>query len=93
MWSMDAGFQKSIAKGKGNLKVSFSDIFHTIKWSGTSDFAGQKTIASGVPETRQLRTSFIWRFGNNQVKAARQRKSASEDENKRTQGGGGIGGN
>jgi len=66
-------------------------IFKTINFKGTSDFAGQHLIASGSPDTRQLRTSFTWRFGNNQVKAARQRKDASEDEKKRTQGGGGIG--
>ena len=91
MWTMDAGLQKQIFKGKGTFKVSVSDIFFSMKWKGESNFAGQKTIASGNWESRQLRTSLVWRFGNSQVKAARQRKDASEDEKKRTQGGGGIG--
>jgi hypothetical protein len=91
MWSVDAGVQKTLFKGKGNLKVSVSDIFKTINFRGTSDFAGQHLVVSGSPDSRQLRTSFSWRFGSNQIKAARQRKDASEDEKKRTQGGGGLG--
>ncbi len=93
MWSMDAGLQKTVLKGKGNLKVSVSDVFFTMKWKGESNFAGQQTIASGNWESRQLRTSFTWRFGNSQVKAARERKDASEEEKKRTQSKGGIGNN
>jgi hypothetical protein len=35
--------------------------------------------------------NFSYRFGNSQVKAARQRKAALEEEAKRTQGSGGMG--
>jgi iron complex outermembrane receptor protein len=93
MWSVDAGVQKNVFKGKGTFKVSVSDIFFTIKFRGELDFAGQKTIASGNFESRQLKTSFTWRFGSSTVKAARQRKDASEEEKKRTQSSGGLGGN
>jgi hypothetical protein len=91
LWSVDAGVQKTVFKGKGNLKVAVSDIFQSIRWKGESNFDAQKLIASGHGETRQLRTSLTWRFGSNTVKAARQRKAASEEEAKRTQGGGGLG--
>ena len=91
MWSVDGGVQKTIFKGKGTFKVSVSDIFFSMKFSGESDFAGQYTRASGNFESRQLRTSLSWRFGSNTVKAARQRKDASEEEKKRTQGSGGLG--
>lgn len=93
MWSVDAGMQKNIFKGKGTFKVAVSDIFFSMKWKGELDFAGQTTIASGNFESRQLKTSLTWRFGSNTVKSARQRKDASEEEKKRTQGGGGLGGN
>lgn len=93
MWTLDAGLQKTIFKGKGNFKVSVSDIFFSMKWKGESNFAGQRTIASGNFESRQLKTSLTWRFGSSTVKAARQRKDASEEEKQRTQGGGGLGGN
>lgn len=92
MWSVDAGMQKNIFKGKGSFKVSVSDIFFSMKWKGELDFAGQKTIASGNFESRQFKTSLTWRFGSKTVKAARQRKDASEEEKKRTQSSG-IGNN
>ncbi|HLG41059.1 MAG TPA: TonB-dependent receptor [Chitinophagaceae bacterium] len=92
IWSADAGIQKTIFKGAGNFKVSMSDVFYSLKWQGTSNFAGQRMTVIGRPEARQLRTSLTWRFGSNQVKAARQRKLASEEEANRTQSSGGIGG-
>ena len=90
MWSVDAGLQKSLWKSKANLKVSVSDIFHSLKFSGVSQYAGQYTKASGGFESRQLKINFTYRFGNTQVKAARQRKSGADDESKRvgSQGGG-----
>lgn len=90
LWSMDAGVQKIIFKGKGNIKASFSDVFHTIKWRGTSDFAGQYLVASGHFESQQFKLNMTWRFGKNTVKAARQRQTGVEEEGKRvgTQGGG-----
>ncbi len=92
LWSIDGGIQKTVFKGKGNLKVAVSDIFNTLKWKGTSNFAGQYMLASGHWESQQFKINLAYRFGSNQVKGTRQRKSASEEENKRTQGGGqGIG--
>ncbi|MCY7291996.1 MAG: TonB-dependent receptor, partial [Ferruginibacter sp.] len=91
MYSVDAGLQKTILKGKGNLKTSLSDVFRTMRWSGTSNFSAQTNTASGRWESRQFRLNFTYRFGNNQVKAARQRKDGAEEERKRTQSGGGMG--
>jgi hypothetical protein len=91
LWSVDGGLQKIVFKGKGNLKASVSDIFHTLKWKGTSVFANQTTIASGNFESRQFKINLSYRFGNNQVKGSRNRKTGAEEENQRTQGGGGIG--
>lgn len=91
LWSVDAGVQKTLFKGKGNLKVAFTDVFNSQRWQGISTFAGQYVKVNGHGESQQLRTSFTWRFGNNQVKAARQRKQASEEEARRTQSSGGIG--
>ncbi len=91
IWSIDGGMQKNILKGKGNLKASVSDIFKTLRWKGSSNFAGQQLTASGNFESRQFKLNFSYRFGNNQVKAARNRKDASEEEKNRTQGGGGLG--
>ena len=91
IYFLDAGLQKTIFKGKGTLKAAVSDIFKTLKWKGTSNFAGQTTTASGNFESRQFKINLAYRFGSNQVKAAKQRKDASEEEKQRTQGGGGMG--
>ncbi len=94
LWSVDGGIQKTVLKGNGNVKASVSDIFHTFHWRASSNFAGQTLNANGGFESRQLKLSFTYRFGNNQVKAARQHKTGADDENKRvgTQGGGLNGG-
>lgn len=94
---IDAGLQKTVFKNKGNLKLVVSDIFRTLKWSGYTNFTGAYSQANGSWESRQLKVNFSYRFGNSQVKAARQRKSAIEEENKRANSGGsqmgGPGGN
>ncbi len=91
MGGVDLGAQKTILKGKGTVKATMSDVFNTMRWSGESNFVGQYLKVSGKWESRQVRMNFSYRFGNNQVKAARQRKNALEEESRRTQGGGGIG--
>ncbi|HMO62928.1 MAG TPA: TonB-dependent receptor [Ferruginibacter sp.] len=90
MWSVDVGVQKQFMGGKINAKISGTDIFFTQKWRGESNFAGQLLIASGQFESRQVRLNVTYRFGSTQVKAARQRKTGLDEENKRvgSQGGG-----
>jgi iron complex outermembrane receptor protein len=88
IWSVDAGLQKKIWKGKATVKTSVSDLFRTLRYTGTTDFVGQKTISASRFESRQFKLGFIVRFGNNQVKTSRQRSTGAEDENKRVQQGG-----
>jgi hypothetical protein len=87
MWGVDGGLQKQVLKGKGNIKAAVSDIFHTMKWSGSTRFAGQYAVASGNWESRLFKLNFSYRFGSNEVKAARQRNSGAEEESKRVQSG------
>lgn len=91
MWGIDLGLQRTILKGKATVKTSVTDIFKTMTWAGTSNVTGQIMRVNGGWESRQFKLNLSYRFGNNQVKAARQRKTGLEDENKRTQGGGGLG--
>ena len=85
MGGADLGLQKTVLKTKGTIKASMGDILNTMRWAGSSDFAGQKTSVRGTWESRVFRLNFSYRFGNAQVKAARQRKAALEEEQKRTQ--------
>lgn len=94
MWSLDAGLQQTLLKGKATLKASVTDIFKTMKWSATSDFAGQYISTNGGWDSRQFKLNFTYRFGNSQVKSNRQHKTGVEEESKRvgSQSSGGIGG-
>ncbi|MFT3980311.1 MAG: TonB-dependent receptor [Ferruginibacter sp.] len=92
MGGMDLGLQKSLFQNKATLKASMGDILHTMRWAGSSDFAGQTTRVRGTWESRVFRLNFSYRFGSAQIKVAHQRKAATEEENKRTQQGSGMGG-
>jgi len=89
LWSVDGGFSRPILKNKGTIKASYTDMFRSLKFKGTINFGGQSSTFSGYGDSRQFKINFTYRFGSMQVKAARNRNSATEDESKRTQGGGG----
>lgn len=89
MGFIDLGMQKTLLKNKANIKLVASDVFRTMKWSGSTDFAGVQSRFWGGGERPQYKLNFSYRFGNSQVRAARQRKSATEEELKRTQQSGG----
>jgi len=82
-WGMDIGWQQKMFGERGNLKLSLTDIFQTMRWRGISDFAGLYVDARGGWESRQLRLNFSYLFGNNQLKNGGQRKTGLEDEKNR----------
>ncbi len=94
MGGMDIGVQKQVFSKQGTIKFSYTDLLHTMRWRGISDFGGSYIDARGGWESQQFRMTFSYRFGNKQVNAARQRSRGNEDESKRIKsGGGGFGGN
>jgi hypothetical protein len=88
LWSLDGGLQKTLFRGNATIKASVSDIFNTLHWSATSNFAGQTIVTTGGYESRQLKLYFTYRLGNKQVKAGRRHETGAEDENKRVSQGG-----
>ncbi|MEO6231873.1 MAG: outer membrane beta-barrel protein [Ferruginibacter sp.] len=90
LYSIDGGLSKQVMKGRGTVKASVSDILHSLKFTGVSDFAGQRTDIDARWESRQFKLNFVYRFGSNMVKAARQRSSGADDELKRTNQSGGA---
>lgn len=83
MGNVDIGLQKKILEGRANLKVSVSDVFRTNRWSGISQFGELYIETSGSWDSRRLNVNFSYRFGNDEVKAARRRKTGLEDEQNR----------
>lgn len=80
---IDIGVQKKIFNEKGNIKLTLTDIFRGMPWTGVSEFGGLLIRASGGWESRQVRLNFSYRLGNDQMKAARKRKTGLQDEAKR----------
>lgn len=83
-WGMDLGAQKRLWKEKATLKITFSDVFHSMQWQGISRFSGMTIDASGGWESQQIRVNLNYNFGNQQVKAARKRNTGLEEESSRT---------
>lgn len=80
---LDVGASRQVFKNNGTIRIVVTDVFKTLGWKGTNSFAGQNLIASGKFESRQLKLSFTWRFGNSEVRASRDRNSGLEEEQKR----------
>lgn len=77
---VDVGIKKQFMQKRATVKVSATDIFHTNPWTATSDFGGTYIKGSGEWESRTVRVNFSWRFGSNEIKNSRDRKTGLESE-------------
>ena len=87
MWSVDAGVQKKILNDNGLLKLSLTDVFHTQRWSGVTQFGGLYMQANGGWESQRLTLTLNYRFGNQQMQEIRAHQGGSDDEAKRIKAG------
>jgi iron complex outermembrane recepter protein len=86
--SMDMGIKKDILDGDGELRFSAGDVLRTAGWSGSNGFTpGLKMNMNGTWESRTYTLTGTYRFGNKNVKSARQRKTGLEDEARRIKAG------
>lgn len=86
MGGLDMGLQQQLLNKKAVIKVSLTDAFLTQYWRGASDFAGLTIKGTGTNETRTFRISFNYRFGSNDIKQNRDRKTGLESERGRIKG-------
>lgn len=87
MYGIETGFQKKVFKDKGNIRLSVSDILNSTKWHGVSNYAGQVMDVRFKWESQLFKLNFTYRLGNALLKAARQRKTSSDEEGKRVNSG------
>ncbi|MCO6477867.1 MAG: TonB-dependent receptor [Phaeodactylibacter sp.] len=87
MWSMDAGIQKKVLAGRGNIRLAVSDIFKTNEWHGVSRFGALDLDVGGGWDSRRFRVNFSYLLGNDQVKGARRRNTGLEEEQNRVKSG------
>ncbi len=83
MGSLDAGVQKAIGKNL-KVKLNFQDIFHSNRILGKIDEVGYQNDVEIIFDSRIIMLNITYALGNQQLKSARQRKAAAEDEIRRT---------
>ncbi|MBS1495832.1 MAG: TonB-dependent receptor [Bacteroidetes bacterium] len=83
MGGLDAGIQKQFMKNKATVKLAVTDIFRTTKFKAYSNLGNTVLNINQQNENQTVRISFNYRFGNSQVKAARQRNTGLESEGNR----------
>ncbi len=82
--AVDFGVKKQLFDGKATASLSFGDILRTAGWSSVNDFTpGLYMQGNGTWESRTVRFNLNYRFGDKNIKGARQRKTGVEDVNKR----------
>jgi outer membrane receptor protein involved in Fe transport len=81
--SVDVGLQKRFLKDRATVKVTATDVLRTTRFKGGSNYGGTDLRINQQNENYGIRLNVSYRFGSNQIKAARQRKTASESEGKR----------
>ncbi|GAA4445784.1 outer membrane beta-barrel family protein [Nibrella saemangeumensis] len=87
MGAFSVGVQKQVMNKKGTLRVNVNDPFWLNRFRGETKYQDISMKVQSVFESRQARVTFTYRFGNQNVKAARQRRSATADEQGRVQSG------
>ena len=84
MGSLDLGIQKKILKQKGTLRLSVSDLLKTSQPKEVgAQYSNVDFIQRNDRETRKFSLTFNYQFGKTDIKPARQRKTASEEEQSR----------
>lgn len=83
-YAVNAGLQKSLWKKKATIRLNVNDIFLTSFWNGKTNFAGVNMTLHNRWDSRSVRVSFSYKFGNQNVKNARNRSTATEAEQRRT---------
>lgn len=86
MGGFDIGVQQLVLNKKATIKLSVTDVLFTEYWRSESDFAGLKVKGKGTNESRTFRISFSYRFGSNDIKQNRDRKTGLESEKGRIKG-------
>ncbi len=81
--SLGVAIQKTFWDKKGKLTLNFNDVLFSEKTTGNVLYQNINVKFRQWEESRNVRLSFSWSFGNQSLKAERSRKTAAEDEKNR----------
>jgi hypothetical protein len=83
-FGLDAGIQKAILSKKATFKFNVTDIFNTgNRYKGYAKYSNIDMTVYNVWQRRRFNFSVTYRFGNSEIKAARQRETGTSAEQKR----------
>lgn len=83
MWAIDLGFTVPIWNGRGSLQFNINDLFNTNQVNGFVDQGTIDVTMDQLRESRRANLTFSYSFGNQEVKPARNRRTATEEERNR----------
>lgn len=86
MGAFSVGLQKTVLNKKGTLKLNVNDPFWLNKFRGNTSYQDINFKIQSRWESRVARLTFTYNFGNQNVKAARQRSTGTEAERNRAGG-------
>ncbi len=87
MGAFSVGMQKKILDNKGSLKLNVNDPFWLNQFNGVAKVQDIDFRVKSRWESRRINLTFIYRFGNQNVKNARDRSSATSAEQGRVKSG------
>ncbi|WP_375445898.1 TonB-dependent receptor domain-containing protein [uncultured Fibrella sp.] len=85
--ALSIGIQKQVWERKGRFSLNINDLFWGNKFSGVAKFQDIDFAVKSFWQSRVIRASFTYRFGNQNVKAARQRNTGADELKNRMQSG------
>ncbi len=83
MGGFSLGVQKQLFNNKGNVKLNVNDPLWLNQFRGSTEYEQINFRIRSRWESRVARVTFTYNFGNQQVKAARQRTTGTEAERNR----------
>ncbi|NNK81366.1 MAG: TonB-dependent receptor, partial [Flavobacteriales bacterium] len=83
--SLDLALQRKFFDKKLSASFSITDVLYTNPWTAAGEFNNLPITGGGQWESRQLRLNLSYNFGNPELKGARKRKTATEEERSRIQ--------
>ncbi|MEA5425236.1 TonB-dependent receptor domain-containing protein [Arcicella lustrica] len=78
--SLSVGLQQKVLNGKGRISLSVNDILYTEKNTATIKYQDIDLRYFHRESSRNVRLGFTYSFGNDVLKASRNRKTGSETE-------------
>jgi len=85
-YALNLGLQKSLMQNRLKLRLSVDDILNTNYWEGRMKYQNVDMYVTNHYVNRRASFSVNYSFGNQQVKSARNRKTALDDIKGRTGG-------